>query len=454
MVDFSADYSAYLSFSVNKDFDAASPRSIVEVDGNKMLFIDKNGRDTTNSLGGISLVVTPTLVEEGATVAVFEMDYKLENMERFANQITVNHKNGSGAKNSPFLMTIPRTYNAWVHITITYKVIATDEEGKPTAIQYSVQYGDEEATISTDIYGANIKSGSTAIPAASELTQIVFGLNNDFLGDAYFDNISFKLLKDYKTPHIHEYADGKCKECGKADPSYVTFDEMPASNVTKISSSGITAAGIIGTNTWEIVTVEEGNKTLYINKGANGQGYYTDDNGTPDDTSDDVQKQKELNTNCGVSIAQFVTQKDENANVMIFDIDVMYKTITNNDVIQINVGTAANSPLLGVFRPSGNAEGSAILNNSENIERGETTAKVGEWFHIRIEYRVTETEEDGTPKAIEVKYIVNDGEPYVSTTVYKKMVKISDISVIYFAFNNRNLGEYYVDNISLRLVHE
>ncbi|MBQ8528719.1 MAG: hypothetical protein IJ459_03180, partial [Clostridia bacterium] len=190
-----------------------------------------------------------------------------------------------------------------------------------------------------------------------------------------------------------------------------------------------------------IVTDDEKGKVLHISKGSSGQ----DESGAY------------ITTNCGVSLTQYVTLKEEGAKVMVFEADIKASNVTYGDYIQIHVNGEAtgtkNSPLLGLLRLSA-TEGAVIKNASSNTEGGNTSAKMGEWFHLRIEYKVTETDADGNITGIEYKFIVNDDAPIVGTTVYKKAISVDSITSLVFAFNNKNLGDFYVDNSSLKLVQE
>ena len=708
-----------INMTVSSSFAEANTWQVVDVDGNKMLLIDKAVKDTVNSNSGVSVKVSVTKKESGAKIAVFSFDLTLGEISGTANQVTINHQGQSGNKYSPFIEQIPGfKSNTSYKLVITYEVTDTDESGVPTAAKLVIYVDGKEVKSATNIHTAATNlvpnGGSVNIPSVDQIDSFTFALNNTFIGKAYLDNMKVELLKEFsigeehehnfvdgkcecgetdpnykpETPvepdnkviesfetipailtfntsyvnpvivadpkdgenkvleidtaytaetksieytvkdtksdaevlvfetdlfiesdatvkfelfllkkgyhstraqnvtfayfadanvnifengtgtgskpsgllrgewnnirleyrvekdgeiapsllvyvngnlvasssglygtgfynaegkldtslvpslsdmdgmkfnisnsvksgkyyfdnlllhhlkeeeiekpevpdepeapeeHEHKYVDGKC-ECGESDPAVITFDEMPADNVTKIACVGNTIEGLVGVNTWEIVTVEDGNKALCINKAADGSIKQMNDNGTPDDTSDDFEEIiKNKYTTCNVTISQFVSHKEENANLMIYEADFMFAEVTVKDYLQINIGPAKESPILGVFGLSGTEAGSVVKNSSVGTDASETSAKVGEWFHIRIEYRVTETAEDGTPTAIETKYFINDDAPIVSTTIHKQAVKISDIVVVHFGVNNRNIGKYYIDNTSLRLVCE
>ena len=698
VVDFESDYSAYVTFSTNDGFKETNTAAVVSEGDNKVLFIHKAGKDEPGKFGGgATLNIKTTKTEANAKIMVLEFDLKLANITgSYDTQILMYHNGLSGAKNSPFLIPLPRVENDWAHITITYEVTASNDGGTPSAIKYCVYKNGVLQSSSTEVYGSEIKNGKVALPKASEATNIAIGLNNSFLGDAYFDNVSLALLESFEVevphehkfvdgkcecgtvdpgytpdesehiltfdempessaifvnnaykestygietlasgnsvfvvdkkcddtfgcsftmtvfpieekadakkavftadvcvdelvgvsqiqisarttagtssnvspflvyftpkgtsngsalsyhsmngdvecgaavgewfrikveysvtahgdddkpsaietkvyindllietntvpygeklavnggtaalpeayeikgvtlsfnsklvgkcyadnvgvylcdefvmpeveteyrPHTHEFVDGKCA-CGAVDPDYnvsdkkgvVTFDEMPAKSVLSISSPGITDENIVGTNTWEIATVDEEN-VLHIVKGATGQ----DADG------------KLLNYTCGVSLTAPVTNASDKANVLIFEFDVKYVSVTASDDLQITINSVNTSPFVCLYRPIAKGEDMIIRNNGT-----ETSAKVGDWVHIRVEYRITAEDDAGNPTAYEVKYFVNEEAPVVTTAVRdgKSIFSYSAISSVSLSFNRANLGEYYLDNLSCRL---
>lgn len=422
VIDFDEDYSSYITFTTADAHKETNTVQVVEIEGNKVLFVDKAGKDSTYS-GGATLKFNTTYSEASATVMVFEFDLRLENITGYDTQILLYHKGGEAAKKSPFLIPLPKIENSWARVTITYKVTETDASGAPTAIEYSVYVNGEHQSTKTDIYGSDITSGAVAIPKISDIKCIALGLNNSFLGDAYFDNVSLKLLESFEVevPEVE---------------SKITFDEMPAASALSISSPGITADGIVGTNTWEIVTVEE-EKVLYISKGATGHNA----EGTL------------LNFNCGVALSATPIVASNEANVMVFEADVMYISVGATDDLQFTVNSVNSSPFVGLIRPLGKEAGSAIRISNTGATTTETSATVGEWFHIRLEYWITARDEAGAPTAYEVKYFINDDAPVVSqeTRSGKKIFDLDELGTVSMSFNRSNLGEYYVDNIDCRL---
>ena len=423
VVDFNSDYSAYVTFTTADAHKENNTVQVVDIGGNKVLFVDKAGKDSSYS-GGATLKISPTLVEEEATIMAFEFDLKLENITGYDTQILLYHTGGANAKRSPFLIPLPKIENYFAHIIITYKVTETNADGVPTAIEYSVYVDNMLQSTKTDIYGSDITNGTVNLPKISEITNISIGLNNSLLGDAYFDNFSLKLLKSFEV------------EVPEIDTK-ITFDEMPANSVLSISSPGITQEGIVGTNTWDIATVGE-EKVLHIVKGATGKNA----------------EGAILNYGCGVSMSVPVQSVAEGANVLVFEADVMYLSVVAADDLQIIVNSTSKSPFVGLFKPTATAEGSAIKNNnSTGTSSKETSAKVGEWFHIRVEYWITARDEAGKPTAYEVKYFIGEDAPIVSTAVRTgtSIIDLNELTTVSMSFNRSNLGEYYVDNVDCRL---
>lgn len=89
------------------------------------------------------------------------------------------------------------------------------------------------------------------------------------------------------------------------------------------------------------------NKVLHISKGCNGQLVVPNDNGTPDDPSDDYTENKK-SSSWGVSTKTFVTAAEENANVAVFEAKILAKNVTANAGIQLRLygksTSAANCP--------------------------------------------------------------------------------------------------------------
>ena len=278
------------------------------------------------------------------------------------------------------------------------------------------------------LYGNLYNYDKTAVADASNFNEFRINYNKASVGTMTIENVSFMQVVGEARPEF---------ELIGVDPYTLTFDEMPSTKHFLPGTNTDPAEGIVGEkNSSEIISDATGNSMLHIKKTCSGR----DENGTV------------KSYNYGMAMTQGIMLKEENANVMIFEADIKAENIIYNDVIQIHInGTSSgtgNSPILGVFKFTGKADGSAIQNQSDGVVATNSSATVGEWFHLRIEYRVTGAD------TIECKYIINDDEAVVSTHVYKKLVAIDDITTVVFAFNNGNQGDYYVDNTSLRLVYE
>ena len=187
-------------------------------------------------------------------------------------------------------------------------------------------------------------------------------------------------------------------------------------------------------NTWEIVEEEDGNKVMAIHK-------------TVRDT---------VGSSSGVTLSLSVTKNEVDANKMIFEGRFKFTDLTAADVLQIAVNSTGTTPFLGAIAPMGTADGSKIENHTYHYtSKGTkyvTPAKVGEWFDLKIEYWVTEEDSLGNPTAVRYQFTVN-GVATGGTVLYKGYapLKISDIKKLNLSFNNANIGEYFVDDLSLRL---
>ena len=477
-VTFDQAYEDVLTIVTNANYADKNTWTVVDVEGDKKLYVEKQGKDTsgTTYLGGVSFQIGVTEREENPTIMVYEFDMQIKDATAFDNQITMGHQGVVGNGYTPFLYTIKGfEANTDYHITLTYKVTATDASGIPTAIEYTVYVNDNDPITSNTVHPKatklKVNGGTYELPTVAQVENVTFALNNSFLGNVYFDNFRLALLAEWapEVPeeHEHVYVDGKC-ECGAEDPDYVapdtsvlTFDSMPEESVLKIASPGFTAEGVVGENTWTIATVEgSDNKVLYIKKGANGKN----EAGT------------ELNTNCGVSHTLKVTKTEEDANVAVFESKFLLKNITGNSGIQLRLygasTTAANAPvMIWLTTGSKTADGSeftyadyanGVMNKDSQYYGVNSGATIGEWFTLRIEYRVTETDESGKPTAIEYRTYIDGNLVATSSAIYGKNIvagtyalpKASEITTSIFAFNNAYLGDFYLDDMSLQLLHE
>ena len=440
VIGFDNDYSASLNIKTNAEYAEENTWTVVTTDGNKELKISKNAVDnvTGKYLAGVVLSLKVTDREENAKYMVCEFDVRYENISSFASQITINHKNDTtqytNKQNSPFLFTLPNKRNEKLHVVIVYEVTETDAGGNPTAFK-ATRYlnglvAEETTTYHKD--ATKLISGETKLPRIDQITSIDIALNNGFKGDAYFDNMSLKLLatlpdiSNPEPPHEHKFVDGKC-ECGASDPSYkpeteptVSFDK-DYSSVIKVETNDYFAES----NTWKVVEVEGDNK-LFINK-----------------TEKDTRPNSYLS---GVSIYLQVTEQEENAKYMVCEFDVRFENINGFDSqIIINHGTykgKVNSPFLF------------------NLPKD----KIGVERHIAIIYEVTAVDGEGKPTAMKATLMVDGIVTLEYTEVYKTGTNIlngstpipaaDDVNTIIISLNNSFLGEAYYDNMSLKLLKE
>ena len=447
VITFDNAYSSALKISSNAEYGKENTWTVVTTDGNKELFIDKNATDTTSGkyLGGVSMNLKVTDREDGAKYAVCEFDVRFENVVAFASQIGINHNNGTkevtGKSNSPFLFGLPqKPYDKTRHVVIIYEVTASDTDGTPTAFKATMYVDGALYDQTTELHkdATNLKNGTTALPKIESISSIDIALNNGFRGDAYFDNMSLKLLCELpaiESPepdapeHTHNFVEGKC-ECGASDPSYVAPEPEKETVISfdKDYSSSIvleTNAYFKESNTWTVVEVD-GDKKLFINK-----------------TEKDTRPNSYLS---GVALYLNVTEREENAKYMVCEFDVRFENVTAFDSqITINHGTykgKENSPFL------------------INLPKD----KYGVSRHIVIVYEVTATDSEGKPSAMKTTCLVDGVVTVEYTEIYKTGTNIisgqtpipavTDVNRIIIALNNSFLGDAYYDNMSLKLLAE
>ena len=440
VIGFDNDYSASLNIRTNAEYASENTWTVVTTDGNKELKISKNAIDnvTGRYLAGVALSLKVTDREENAKYMVCEFDVRYENVSSFSSQITINHNDGTtqynNKQNSPFFFTLPNKRNEKLHVVIVYEITETDASGNPTAFK-ATRYLNGSVAEETTTYhkdATKLISGETKLPKIDQITSIDIALNNGFKGDAYFDNMSLKLLatlpdiSNPEPPHEHKFVNGKC-ECGESDPSYkpeteptVSFDK-DYSSVIKVETNDYFAES----NTWKVVDVD-GDKKLLINK-----------------TEKDTRPNSYLS---GVSIYLQVTEREENAKYMVCEFDVRFEKINGFDSqITINHGTykgKVNSPFLF------------------NLPKD----KIGVERHIAIIYEVTAVDGEGKPTAMKATLMVDGIVTLEYTEVYKTGTNIlngstpipavDDVNVIIISLNNSFLGEAYYDNMSLKLLKE
>ena len=237
--------------------------------------------------------------------------------------------------------------------------------------------------------------------------------------------------------------EGAIKGEALLDYSHFTVEALPKKFVAENTNNGVIefdkdyskslsisvnskfAAG----NTWETAE-EDGNKYLAVHK-------------TLKDTE---------GSSGGMTFTLGFTKKDIDANMMVFEGKFKLANMTSMDYLQLTLNGVSSSPFLGLFSANSKADGSAIINNSKTVNSSSTTAKVGEWFTLRIEYSVTAEDAMGNPTAIKYRTIVNGGTAAEGTKVYNKALKLSEIKNMGINFNNANVGDLYMDDLSLSLV--
>jgi len=421
-IGFDFAYSEALKVTTNDAFIDKNRWTVVETDGNKELYIQKYGTDTTaNAYGGVTLTLSPTEKQAGAKYMVLEFDSRFENLKGNETQIIIQHSKKTGKLNSPILVNLPKgTADRTMHVVLIYEVTASDSEGKASAFKATYIVNGEvlNEITATQSSGQNILSGKTPLPTIDSIESVAIGLNNKFLGDVYFDNMSLKLLAELPEGII---PGGDTPEVDfEAAEKVISFD-----NDYSESLSISTLDEYKETNTWTVIDVD-GNKKLFIDKnGRDGSG---------------------VTFNGGVTLTISPTVKQVGARYMVFEIDGRLENVNGFDtqiiIQQEKYKGKINSPILFGF----------------------VKGRYNEDLHMTVIYEILETDSAGKPITLKATQIIN-GEIISQTTEIHEQGKniisgktplpaVSDVASIALSFNNNFKGDVYLDNISLQLLRE
>ena len=245
------------------------------------------------------------------------------------------------------------------------------------------------------------------------------------------------------------------------DAGLIHFNTMPNASICETTSSWETVYNknnsLIGTNSWNIVTLEDDNRVLKIDKDCAGK--------FADGSAKDY--------NCGINNRIMVTEKQDGANVAIFETKILFDKLTATSGIQIHfyagTDTADLQPVRFYLPVSGTANGAPIKYQDYNAggadknhpmyDQAMPGAVVGSWFTLRIEYRTVE--KDGKIVA-ETQTFINGNRVAISNNMYGTKYTsgsvatpaASAITKVTFAFNNDFVGDIYLDDCGLKLVKE
>ena len=254
-------------------------------------------------------------------------------------------------------------------------------------------------------------------PTVNDIGGVRFRMSNAPKGTLTLDNVAMSQA-------CSKYVDTEFKLL-VADEGVNDFNGV---NDTKTEIT--TNANFKELNTWETrYDPVTGDGYLYVNKQA------TDTSG---------------GANGGVSFKTSVTEKQENANLAVFEFDMqMFNASTVN----------ANQFTMGHQGLTGNANSPFIPNYSTFATND------GKYHHVSMTYRVLTVDEAGVPidyyyeLQIDGKVVVKGELPLYKATGLKlnggkyELPKISQVENFTFALNNSFKGEVYLDNFSLRLIH-
>ena len=161
--------------------------------------------------------------------------------------------------------------------------------------------------------------------------------------------------------------------------------------------------------------------------------------------------------------------------MLVFEADVYPAKYEAKGQLQITLNGAAtgptNSPILILLSPKNTATGSTIsyvdygydktTGSNKSNESIDTDAVVGKWFRLRIEYKVTEFNGHGGASAIEYSTYINNKLIKTNTQVYGKNINeggtiptVETLASLTFSINSANVGDFAMDNVSLRKLAE
>ena len=316
--DFNSDYSDSLTITTNNNFKDLNKWEVRydEVTGDGYLFVDKAGKDTSGKtyLGGVVLEQKVSEKQEGANLAVFEFDILLTDVSAYDAQITMGHQGISGNAYSPMLF-VPKlnnAYNVWHRVTLTYEVTEVDANGVPVSsksvlyidgVRDKMQFGCYQGATQLKPCG-----GKYNLPTVDQVNSFTFALNNSFLGDAFIDNMSVKLIK--KDGHDPKVVNTFNIPAASEENAKFTFEEMPAADLSA------TTVGTVNKFTVEASATDNNGVTkenvLYLNKTETGK-------------------------NATLS-ASNPTVAAEGGNALVFTMDILAKTADATDSVPAITG--------------------------------------------------------------------------------------------------------------------
>lgn len=181
----------------------------------------------------------------------------------------------------------------------------------------------------------------------------------------------------------------------------------------------------------------EGNGTSIVKKaGADGK------------TSNVLQMTKTV-TGTGSNVsAVFTLNKRTLANVMIFETDMMFEVGATGPVevwLRLGDTNPASVHFAYITFSSGNV---SVQSNATGTKH--TVASLGEWFTLRLEYRVTAKDSAGAPSAIEVRLLVNGSPIYTETALYSgyksEIPAVNQLTKASVGLSASMKGTCYLDN--------
>ena len=200
----------------------------------------------------------------------------------------------------------------------------------------------------------------------------------------------------------------------------------------------------------------ESDSSIYTTAGGNKEGNST---GIVTKTGKDGSESNVLKLTKGVTgsgsnvSAVFLYNSLRNADVMIFETDMMFSADSNGPVeIWLRRGES-NSESVHFAYVTFESSGVYVRPNAEGTKQ--KIAALGEWFTLRLEYRITATDSSGKPSQAEIKLIVNGKQVYATSSIYSGLKEalpaVNQMTRVSVGLTQNMKGTCYLDNTTALL---
>ncbi len=190
-------------------------------------------------------------------------------------------------------------------------------------------------------------------------------------------------------------------------------------------------------------------KIVSLNKGGEGNTLELYDDG-----GNTVVKVTKVSGTTAATVGQFYTYKESGATKMVFGARLKIVELSRNSQIQFSIGGSSVSPFMALCQTKSTAQGAIV-----NVNGYESKAVVGGWFDIRIEYRITGRDAEGSPTSFRADTYINESLVYTTTTLYntastRRILELDEFDRLTVSFNQPNVGVFYVDDLYMHRVAE